>query len=276
MGRRLFQTEIGHRIFQKRSFSRMRLGYAHELQNSWVDGSRELATRRRFWLFWESSHEYADLVTIALYGHDGQIRELNLRPGKVNVLTGSSKTGKSALIQVVDYCMGASGSEIPAGIIRKAVSWFALKLQLSGGQAVVARRCPVPGSSTSEEVFVSIANSVNLPDHSQLHQTTNIDGLRYLLTAWCGIAENMAEPALGQSRPALSANIRHAILFCLQPQDEIIRRDQLFHDTSDFCRAISKGFVPVLSWRGGKRLRAEAPGTEAYKRSATQHREKTD
>ena len=187
------------------------------------------------------------ILNIAIYGHDGQQRILNLRLGGVNVITGSSKTGKSALIDIVDYCFGSSECRVPEGIIRKAVAWFAIRLQLSEGQAVVARRCPPPGSASNEDCFVAVANEVALPSASDLHQTTNTEGLENLLTAWCGIADNVHETPPGQRRPPVSANFRHALLLCFQPQDEIIRRNQLFHRCSDTYIAQSlKDVFPYL------------------------------
>jgi len=41
------------------------------------------------------------ILNIVLYGHDGRQRTLSLRAGGVNVITGASKTGKSALIDIV-------------------------------------------------------------------------------------------------------------------------------------------------------------------------------
>jgi hypothetical protein len=60
------------------------------------------------------------------------------------------------------------------------------------------------------------------------------------LSGWAGIAENLHEPPPGQTRLALSANIRHALALCFQPQDEIIRRQQLFHGAGDnfFAQAL--------------------------------------
>lgn len=173
------------------------------------------------------------ILNILLYGHDGQQRTLNLRPGGVNVITGASKSGKSALIDIVDYCFGSGECRVPDGIIRKAVDWFAVRIQLSSGQAVIARRCPKPGAASNEECFVEIASSVALPDATALHQTTNSKGVENLLTGWCGIADNIHETPQGQSRPNLSANFRHALLLCFQPQDEIIQRKHLFHRSSD-------------------------------------------
>jgi hypothetical protein len=180
------------------------------------------------------------LLDIVLFSHDGRRRVLSLRPGVVNVITGGSKTGKSALVDIVDYCFGSTECRVPEGIIRRAVSWFGLRLQLANGQAFIARRCPNARATSSEECFVEISEVVQMPEATALRQTTNTKGLTALLTSWTGIHENLHEPRPGQTRPPLSANVRHALALCFQPQDEIIRRQQLFHGSGDnfFAQAL--------------------------------------
>jgi len=177
------------------------------------------------------------ILDIVLYAHDSRHRVLSLRAGAVNVITGASKSGKSALIDIVDYCFGSGECRVPEGIIRRAVSWFGVRLQLAKGQAYVARRCPPRNSTSSEDCFVEVGESVQIPDATALRQTTNTNGLNGLLTGWCGILDNIHEPPPGQTRRPLSANFRHALMLCFQPQDEIIRRQQLFHETSDHWKA---------------------------------------
>lgn len=180
------------------------------------------------------------IMDIVVYSHHGQRRVLSLKSGGVNIITGASKTGKSALVDIVDYCFGASECKIPEGPIRRSVSWFGLRLQLERGQAFIARRCPDPQSVSSEDCFVEIGEEVILPESVSLRQTTNTKGLCALLTSWSGIQDNIHEPPIGQTRLALSANVRHALALCFQPQDEIIRRQQLFHGASDnfFAQAL--------------------------------------
>ncbi|MFZ5756935.1 MAG: DUF3732 domain-containing protein [Pseudomonadota bacterium] len=169
------------------------------------------------------------ILDVVVYSYDGRHRVLPLSPDKVNVITGESKTGKSALIDIVDYCFGAGECRVPEGPIRRAVSWFGLRLSLQGGQAFIARKCPSARSTASEECFVEIADEVGIPDASVLRQTTNVKGLGALLTSWVGIQENIHEPAAGHTRQALSANIRHALPFCFQSQNELTRKELLFH-----------------------------------------------
>lgn len=174
------------------------------------------------------------ILDIVIYSHHGQRRVVPLKIGQMNVITGSSKTGKSALIDIVDYCFGADTCEVPEGPIRRCVSWFGLRLQLESGQAFVARRCPSSQAQSSADCFIDIGDEVVMPLGPEvLRQTTNTVGLRKQLSGWVGIADNLHEPPEGQTRAPLSATIRHALAFCFQPQGEIIRREQLFHGAPD-------------------------------------------
>ncbi len=173
------------------------------------------------------------ITDIVVFSHHGQKRVLPLKNGAVSIITGASKTGKSALVDIVDYCFGSGECRVPEGPIRRSVSWYGIRLQLASGQAFVARRCPDPRAASSEDCFVEVGDEVKIPDTASLRQTTNTKGLGALLTSWSGIRDNVHEPPAGQTRRALSANVRHAISLCFQPQDEIIRRQQLFHGVED-------------------------------------------
>lgn len=187
------------------------------------------------------------ILDIVLFSHNDERRVLSLKPGAVSVITGASKTGKSALIEIVDYCMGASECRVPEGPIRRAVSWFALRVQRDVGQAFIARRCPELNAASSEDFFVELGDEIEIPEKASLRQTTNSGGLNALLNSWIGITDNVHLPPEGQTRAPLSANVRHALALCFQAQDEIIRRDQLFHGTSNsFLAQALKDTLPYF------------------------------
>lgn len=169
------------------------------------------------------------ILDIVIYSHKGERHVLSLRPGAVNIITGASKTGKSALIDVVDYCLGSGSCGVPEGVIRKTVAWYGLRLQMKKGQAFVARRAPPPKQATSSEVFFRTEAEVAVPEFSELTPTTNHDALVELLSRGSGIAPNVKEVPQGQTRQPLTATLRHALFFTFQRQDEIISRRFLFH-----------------------------------------------
>ena len=47
------------------------------------------------------------LKYIAVIDHNNNIHNVELFPG-INIITGKSSTGKSALIEIFDYCFGNS------------------------------------------------------------------------------------------------------------------------------------------------------------------------
>lgn len=173
------------------------------------------------------------VTDIVLYGFNQEQRVLSLKPGRLNIITGSSKTGKTALIEIMDYCFGASECGIPAGIIRQTVEWVGVRLQVPEGHVFVARRLPPNGQDASSDVFYTVGKDIKLPDYSSLTQTTNPQALENLLTTHAGISQNIHEPPPGQIRNPLSANIRHALFYCFQQQSEVISNRHLFHKQSE-------------------------------------------
>ncbi|MBK8217916.1 MAG: DUF3732 domain-containing protein [Myxococcales bacterium] len=173
------------------------------------------------------------ILDIVVYSHDGEKRMLSLKPGKVNIITGASQTGKSALSDIIDYCFGSGECHVAHGPLRLRVAWYGLRLQLASGEAFVARRCPPPRAQSSTDYFIATGRTVKVPEASELRATTNLEGATTTLTSWVGIRDNLHEPPTGQRRAALSATVRHAVALCLQQQDEIISKKHLFHGTSD-------------------------------------------
>lgn len=53
---------------------------------------------------------------IILYSHEGEKRVLRFRVHGLNIITGVSKTGKSAIIDIVDYCLGRKSYNVAEGI----------------------------------------------------------------------------------------------------------------------------------------------------------------
>jgi hypothetical protein len=173
------------------------------------------------------------ILEIVLYSRRGQRRVLSFRPGQTNIITGRSATGKSAISEIVDYCLGSSDCNIPTGIIRETVSWFALRLQFDNGQMFIARENPPIEQRSTNRVYMEQGDIVESPASQPTAPNTTIDALVDLLTNKIGISPNLNTPPPGQTRDSLAANIRHALLLCFQQQDEIATKRTLFHKQSE-------------------------------------------
>lgn len=184
---------------------------------------------------------------VVIYSHDGRHRVVPFEPGRVNIISGDSRTGKSAILGIIDYCFGAKEIDVPEGKVRRNVAWFALLLQTPRGQAFVARQLPTGDGKSNEAVYVQTDTEIDIPPASVLRQTTNREGLRSLLASWTGLSDYLHEPPAGQTRDALAATISHALTFCFQSQNEIAQRKHLFHGSSDrFVAQAIKDTLPYF------------------------------
>lgn len=174
---------------------------------------------------------------IILYSHKGQIRELTFNLGKVNIITGESKSGKSALIEIVNYCLASSSCDIPEGIIRDTVSYFSVWLTFDDGESVfIARENPnVKGIQSSTTVCL-IRGVESLPPLDEINSNFNVETLKEFLTRKIGISENLHIPD-SLTREPLKANFKHSRFYCYQPQYLVADPHQLFYNQN-------KEFVP--------------------------------
>lgn len=169
------------------------------------------------------------LLAVALYGPDGQRREIRFKPGALNVLTGESKTGKSALLEIIDFCLGRSTVTLPQGPAFEAVSWYGLLVDIAGQRAFVARPAPEAGRGSSVRAMLAIGSDLELPAHGELQVNADADGVRGELGRMLGIEENEQVPVAGAPGATTDATLAQAALLCFQRQDDISNRRQLFH-----------------------------------------------
>jgi len=104
------------------------------------------------------------ILKIILWPKDQRFepRIINFLPGKINVLTGESATGKSSLTWIVDYCLGSDKCSIPVGLIRDVTDWFGLHLQLANTEMMLARRNP-GDNQTTNELFWDEGQNLRVP-----------------------------------------------------------------------------------------------------------------
>jgi Protein of unknown function (DUF3732) len=179
------------------------------------------------------------ILAIVLYSKTGKRRILNLEPGKVNVITGKSRTGKSALISIVDYCLGRGSCKVARGPIRNTVSWYGLLLQFQKNQLFIARQNPEGKAKSTNVSYILEGKRLDIPVDPPTQNTT-IDDVVKAIGAKLGISPNLHIPPEGQTRPPLSANFRHALLYSFQAQNEITNQKILFHrqDEPEFTNII--------------------------------------
>ncbi|MBK4783627.1 MAG: DUF3732 domain-containing protein [Pantoea sp. Pent] len=85
----------------------------------------------------------AIIDSINIYDANNNQRNVTFTSG-VNVITGDSKTGKSALLEIVDFCLFSKTSSIPKGIITNFAIFYAIVLKTEAGYLVIGRPAHIP------------------------------------------------------------------------------------------------------------------------------------
>jgi len=175
---------------------------------------------------------------IIIYSLKGLKRVLSFELGKVNIITGESKSGKSAIIEIINYCLASNGCDIPEGIIRDTVSYFSIYITFNDGEtAFIARENPnIKRIQASSTVCLMRNIGQELPELENINSNINIDTLKEFLTRKIGISENLHIPD-SLTREPLKANFKHSRFYCYQPQYLVADPYQLFYNQN-------KEFVP--------------------------------
>ena len=92
---------------------------------------------------------------IGVTDHDDNVHAVTFGPG-VNVVTGKSSTGKSALIEIFDFCFGSSEFTIPEGVITKYANIYFTVIQMHETNLILARR------RDDKKAFIKVEHDDNI------------------------------------------------------------------------------------------------------------------
>lgn len=173
---------------------------------------------------------------IGAIGSSGYIHGVSFGEG-VNVITGRSSTGKSAVIEIFDYCFGNSEFTVPNGIITKYSQIYFVVMEIDNINIVIARKPNQQRAFLKEE-----HDSVFCDDISNFSQSyfdedyyINIKDFKQLLAKYFKITVTDTDTDLeikssryNQSKsPAPS--IRSLTSFLLQHQNLIANKHAIFY-----------------------------------------------
>ncbi|MCG9651406.1 DUF3732 domain-containing protein [Vibrio vulnificus] len=105
----------------------------------------------------------AFLKNIILIGHDGDLKRLDFDRG-LNIITGDSKTGKSALIEIVDFCLFSKRSTIPVGKVTDFTDIFCCIFEHNNKKIIIGRSNNQPTKcyfSVEYSVDFNVDNEIN-------------------------------------------------------------------------------------------------------------------
>lgn len=223
------------------------------------------------------------VIEIILWPRKGgfEPRRVPFETKRANIITGASKTGKSSIIPIIDYCLASDRCSIPVGIIRQAVGWFGVLVQTDEGQKLLAR--PEPGKQPSAyEMFVIEGATVSVP-RSIPEANTNFKQVKSMLDRLAQLTKLGTDVDNQGSGYAGRPSFRDLMAFCFQPQNVVANPDVLFYraDTTEHREKLRAIFPYVLGaitpeslekqWevdRLRRELRAKKREADAYEQAS--------
>jgi len=198
----------------------------------------------------------AIIKTIALFSTYGKMRDVTLSDG-LNIITGDSKTGKSALIEIIDYCLFSSRSTIPVGTITEFTELFCIILKCSKKYLIIAR--PKWGKNHTKAYFSVESSEKFLKKFS--FNYFNDKTLRALKSVQIDVEEHLGLSVLdtreiiqSYKRGAGKATMRSFTSFLFQHQNLIANKHSLFYRFDDFYKRKDTvdQFPILMGWVDGE------------------------
>ncbi len=169
---------------------------------------------------------------IGVIDKQGTKHPVNFKKG-LNVVTGKSSTGKSALIEIFDYCFGSSENTIPKGVITNRATIYYVALSVNEQHMVIAR-----DPAIASKAFFRRVESFNSEDIDREYFNRNYfrplaDFKKHLRDFFLDIDdvdESLAAKANRRfNAKASTPSIRSFSSFILQHQNLVANKHALFY-----------------------------------------------
>ncbi len=174
------------------------------------------------------------------------VREVPFSPAGVSVISGWSQKGKSALIHIIDYCLGSEKCAIPVGEVRDKVAWFGVLCHLPHRrQLFLARKNPGDRVQSSEMVLLEGANVV-VPADIEAAEMVGHAAVIKRLNQLAGLpSHDIATEESGFSGPP---SFRDMAAFQFQPQHIVANPHTLFFkaDTAEHREKLIRSVLPYV------------------------------
>lgn len=152
----------------------------------------------------------------------------------VNVITGRSSTGKSAIIEIFDYCFGKDDNTIPHGVITENAELYFCVMSVNDGYLVLARKAtPKTAFLRYESSMPSIEGLTR--DYFSNDYFLTLDVFRNSLNSYFNLKvldtdEDLEARSFRRyNAKAPCASVRHFVSFMLQHQNMIANKHALFY-----------------------------------------------
>jgi Protein of unknown function (DUF3732)/AAA domain len=166
--------------------------------------------------------------------HD-KVHSVAFTPG-VNVITGRSSTGKSALIEIFDFCFGSSEFTVPEGIITRYADIYFVMMRVRDTDLILGRR------RDEKKAFLKVENDGKFlkdisglsVDYFEKSYFSSLEDFKIELAGWFGLTitdmdESLEERKYRGNRKKPTPSVRSFTSFMLQHQNLVANKHAIFY-----------------------------------------------
>lgn len=162
---------------------------------------------------------------IVLYGNNDNVRRLDFSKKNMNIITGKSKTGKSSIGDIIEYCLGRTECKIAEGVIKDNVAWYGLLLNFGTEKIFIARQKP-SGQKSTLVYYERGGLDYQIPSTSKnFSNIGDVDKLNEMLSDCIGISDNQ----IVTKGNTYSASFKQSLYYCFLSKTDIVSNSILFH-----------------------------------------------
>lgn len=168
------------------------------------------------------------ILKLVIWQKNGIVRNFSFQENKVNVITGDSGKGKTAIIHIIDYCFLSSGAEyISKKNIDEDVNWYGIVFKINNKIITIARQAA--HINKNNLYYSEIGEVPKIPTIK-----IEINSLKLILEKEFGLNSNMKIPYGGRFISAGSKiSYRYFLPNCYQDQNTLTSTDSLYMKYSD-------------------------------------------
>lgn len=158
----------------------------------------------------------------------GNSHYISLEEG-LNVITGRSSTGKSAIIEIFDYCTGSHTNTIPVGVITENAKLYFVVLSTGKTKLVMART----QGENSTKAFYKVDPDVKIEkltaDYFEEEYFVQLKNFLIELEHFCGLDVSDTDETIDWQQKKGRPSFRNMVSYMLQPQHLIANKYALFY-----------------------------------------------
>ncbi|MDF6002581.1 DUF3732 domain-containing protein [Pseudomonas aeruginosa] len=179
-----------------------------------------------------------NIEKIFFLGEEGKFRMIELDAGRVNVITGASGTGKSAVIKALDYCLGSSECQLPVYVRRRCVA-VGVKWVNGQDELISCRQVPIVGKAPNAHMYVTTGRGLRIPQSvEEFEGRATVEVSKARLGAAFGVGELAKEDTLAPGRDARDRpSVRQFTPYIFVTKEVIDSETVLLHGLDDNRKA---------------------------------------